>query len=50
MKDLSELRFKESDRLTSIHQNLLSSGIDSTIVKDDLIIKGSRKKFLEVIK
>ena len=46
MKDLAELRFKESDRLTSIHQNLLNSGIDSTIVKDDLIIKGSRNKII----
>jgi 3-phosphoshikimate 1-carboxyvinyltransferase len=44
MKGLSELRFKESDRLMSIHENLLNSGIDSNILKDDLIIKGSKKK------
>ena len=44
MKDLTELRYKESDRLISIHQNLLNSGIDSTILKDDLIIKGSKDK------
>ena len=41
MKGLDELRFKESDRLRSIHDNLLCSGIDSNIVKDDLIISGS---------
>ena len=41
MKGLDELRFKESDRLRSIHDNLLYSGIDSNIVKDDLIISGS---------
>ena len=43
MKGLSELRFKESDRLASIHQNLLSSGIEANISEDDLIIKGSTK-------
>ena len=43
MKGLSELRFKESDRLKSIHQNLLSSGVEANISKDDLIIKGSTK-------
>ena len=36
MKDLAELRFKESDRLTSIHENLLNSGVDKNIIKDDL--------------
>jgi len=41
MKGLDELRFKESDRLRSIHDNLLYSGIVSNIVKDDLIISGS---------
>ena len=41
MKGLAELRFKESDRLRSIHENLLNSGIDTNIMKDDLIINGS---------
>jgi len=44
MKGLGELRFKESDRLTSIHENLLNSGVDTNIIKDDLIIKGSSNK------
>jgi 3-phosphoshikimate 1-carboxyvinyltransferase len=44
MKGLGELRFKESDRLTSIHENLLNSGVDTNIIKDDLIIKGSTNK------
>ena len=44
MKGLAELRVKESDRLRSIHENLLNSGISTSIVKDDLIIKGSINK------
>ena len=44
MKGLAELRVKESDRLRSIHENLLNSGISTIIVKDDLIIKGSINK------
>ena len=46
MKGLAELRFKESDRLRSIHENLLNSGIDTNIVKDDLIINGSTNKII----
>ena len=44
MKGLAELRFKESDRLTSIYKNLLNSGVDINIIKDDLVIKGSNSK------
>ena len=44
MEGLTELRFKESDRLKSIHENLLASGIDSSINNDNLIIYGSKKK------
>ena len=43
MKGLSELRYKESDRLKSINENLVASKIDSSIRNDDLIIKGSNK-------
>ena len=46
MKGLAELRFKESDRLKSIHENLLASKIDSSIKDDDLIIKGSSKQLI----
>ncbi len=44
MRGLSELIFKESDRLTSIHENLFNSGVNTNILKDDLIIKGSTNK------
>ena len=44
MKGLAELRFKESDRLRSIHENLLNLGIDTSIMKDDLRISGSVNK------
>lgn len=44
MEGLSELRFKESDRLKSIHENLITSGIISSIDRDNLIIKGSNKQ------
>ena len=44
MQGLSELRYKESDRLKSIHENLIASKIDSIIKNDDLIIKGSLEK------
>ena len=43
MQGLSELRYKESDRLKSIHENLIASKIDSSIIKDDLVIKGSNQ-------
>ena len=43
MKGLAELRYKESDRLKSIHENLIASKIDSSIIKDDLVIKGSNQ-------
>ena len=43
MKGLGELRYKESDRLKSIHENLIASKIDSSIIKDDLVIKGSNQ-------
>ncbi len=46
MKGLAELRFKESDRLKSIHENLLASKIESSIKDDDLIIKGSSKQLI----
>ena len=46
MKGLSELRYKESDRLKSINENLVASKIDSSIRNDDLIIKGSNKSLL----
>jgi 3-phosphoshikimate 1-carboxyvinyltransferase len=46
MQGLSELRYKESDRLKSIHENLIASNIDSTIRNDDLIIKGSLEKLI----
>ena len=44
MRGLGELRYKESDRLKSIHENLISSGVNSKIIQDDLIINGSNKK------
>ena len=44
MKGLAELRVKESDRLISIYENLLNSGISANILKDDLIITGSVNK------
>mgnify|MGYP001496109037 FL=1 len=43
MRGLGELRFKESDRLQSINENLLSCNINSLIIKDDLIIEGSNE-------
>ena len=46
MKGLAELRFKESDRLRSVYENLLNTGIDTNIVKDDLIINGSANKII----
>ena len=44
MKGLTELRYKESDRLKSIHENLIASNINSTIIRDDLVIKGSNEQ------
>jgi 3-phosphoshikimate 1-carboxyvinyltransferase len=46
MKGLAELRFKESDRLKSIHENLIATKIESSIVNDDLVIKGSTKPLI----
>ena len=46
MQGLSELRYKESDRLKSIHENLIASKIDSSIRNDDLIIKGSNEQLI----
>jgi ATPase subunit of ABC transporter with duplicated ATPase domains len=46
MQGLSELRYKESDRLKSIHENLIASKIDSSIRNDDLIIKGSHEQLI----
>ena len=46
MKGLAELRYKESDRLKSIHENLVASKIDSSIKNDDLIIKGSSEQLI----
>ena len=46
MKGLSELRYKESDRLKSINENLIASKIDSSIRNDDLIIKGSHEQLI----
>lgn len=40
MKGLKELRFKESDRIKSIHNNLRLFSIDCTVLKDDIMIKG----------
>jgi len=40
MRGLAELRYKESDRLNSIHKNLESCGIKTEIKKDDLYING----------
>jgi len=46
MQGLSELRYKESDRLKSIHKNLIASKINSSIRNDDLIIKGSHEQMI----
>jgi 3-phosphoshikimate 1-carboxyvinyltransferase len=46
MQGLSELRYKESDRLKSIHENLIACKIDSSIRNDDLIIKGSHEQLI----
>ena len=46
MKGLTELRYKESDRLKSIHENLIASKIDSSIINDDLVIKGSDESLI----
>ncbi len=43
MKGLKELRFKESDRLKSIYENLIACKVNSKIIGDDLIIKGSNE-------
>ncbi len=43
MKGLAELKYKESNRLKSIHENLIATKIESSIIKDDLIVKGSNK-------
>tara|TARA_B100000965_G_C19574626_1_gene750744 strand:- start:593 stop:1942 length:1350 start_codon:yes stop_codon:yes gene_type:complete len=40
MKGLKELRFKESDRIKSIHNNLKLCSVDSKVLKDNIIIKG----------
>ena len=46
MQGLSELRYKESDRLKSINENLIACKIDSSIKNDDLIIKGSNEQLI----
>lgn len=43
MKGLSELRFKESDRIKSIASNLKKMKVSCDVIKDDIIIKGSSK-------
>ena len=41
MRGLSELRVKESDRLTATLNGLLANGVDAHIEGDDLIVRGS---------
>lgn len=43
--NLTELKFKESDRLKIMHKNLLLCGANVTRVKDNLIIDGINNKF-----
>ena len=42
---LTELKFKESDRLQVMHENLILCGANVTRVKDNLIINGLSKNF-----
>ena len=41
MNGLEELRYKESDRIRSIHKNLKKLKINCSVKKDDLLITGS---------
>ena len=42
MKGLSELRFKESDRIKSICTNLKKCSVNCKVIGNDIIIKGSK--------
>lgn len=41
MRGLSELRVKESDRLTAVHTGLVAQGVDAVVEGDDLIVRGT---------
>jgi 3-phosphoshikimate 1-carboxyvinyltransferase len=43
MQGLTELKYKESNRIKSINENLRKCGIDSQVNKDNITINGSRK-------
>ncbi|MCI5053588.1 MAG: 3-phosphoshikimate 1-carboxyvinyltransferase [Pelagibacteraceae bacterium] len=43
--NLTELKFKESDRLRVMHENLILCGANITKVKDNLIINGINNRF-----
>ena len=43
MKDLGELRYKESDRFKSISEGLRNAGVEVNTLKDDMEIVGTRK-------
>ena len=42
MQGLNELRFKESDRIKSIHDNLNKCSLNCKVEKDNIVIKGSQ--------
>ena len=44
MNGLSELKYKESDRIKSIFENLKKLKINCKVVNDNIIIKGSNKR------
>ena len=43
MQGLTELKYKESNRIKSINENLRKCGIDSQVNKDNITINGSQK-------
>ena len=43
MQGLTELKYKESNRIKSINENLKKCGIDSQVNKDNITINGSQK-------
>ena len=44
MEGLGELRFKESDRLTTMEKNLTACGISASVTEDVLTVRGKGAK------